>query len=213
MRNFINTILSILSSLAAAPTGWAIYAGVTKQPAFPMWPPAAFVGALAVVSVDIAAALLVIDIGTFNQSLRNKAEIEQLKMRTGQAWTILRSAILAEMFLGLFIVVIDGWLPFGVVVFPLLTGAGVFAFAVRADLSERENKRDEMRVKSKRTTTTKQPSTTPTQPKRKVVTDKQLQTFWLDNPDATNAEVAQHFGRSAEAIRKRKIKLYGVKIE
>jgi len=161
MKKFIDTTLAIFSPLAATPTGWAIYAGVTKQPAFPMWQPVAIVGALAIIAVDIAAATLVTDISTFNQTLKNKTE-QALSMSTRRAWAILLTAIVAEIILGLVIVVFESLLAYGVLVFPIMTGAGVFAFAVRTDLQERESKRDQMRVKPKRTAKHSEESPKPT---------------------------------------------------
>lgn len=153
MKQIIDRLLAIFSPLAAIPTGWAIYAGVTKQPAFPMNPYAAAVGAIAIIFVDIAAATLVTDISTFNLTLKNQTE-KKLEMSTFRAWAILGIAILAEIILALVIVVVEDALVYGVLVFPIITGAGVFAFAVRNDLQRREQERDELRriaKKSKRT--------------------------------------------------------------
>jgi hypothetical protein len=138
MKKFINLILTALSPFAAVPTGWAIYAGVTGQPAFPMNPYAAGIGAVAVIATSIAAGLLIADIATYNQSMKNKTEREELGMSTLPAWLIFLGCVLAEITLSLLIVVIPGALVFGVLVFPLMTAAGVFAFAVRFDLWGRE---------------------------------------------------------------------------
>jgi len=45
---------------------------------------------------------------------------------------------------------------------------------------------------------------------RQPITDKQLNDFWLRNPNATNAEVAKHFGVTRQAIAKRRDNLYSV---
>lgn len=164
MKTTINNIIAILSLFAAVPTGWAIYAGTQKIPAFPMWFYASIAAGIAVVAVDVAAAMLVTDIRTFNQSLRLKGEQELFTMPTRQAWLILIGAVAAEIILGLVIVVIPSLLAGGVIVFPLLSLAGVFAFAVRADLQERESSLQELRAKKKQDVgTTKQPASKPTQ--------------------------------------------------
>lgn len=151
MKKFINVLLSIFSPLAAAPTGWAIYAGVTEQPAFPMWQPAAIVGAIAIITTSIQAGLLVTDIKAYNQGMKNKTEREELGMAELPAWLIFGGCVLAEITLSLLIVVIPGALAFGVLVFPLMTAAGVFAFAVRYDLEQREADRERERVAKKKT--------------------------------------------------------------
>lgn len=149
MKKFINFTLSVFSPLAAVPTGWAIYAGVTGQPAFPMTPVAAGVGAVAVIATSIAAGLLVTDILAYNQTMKNKTERAELSMPVWSAWAILGGCVLAEVALSLLIVVIPGALSFGVLVFPLMTVAGVFAFAVRYDLQQREASREADRVTAK----------------------------------------------------------------
>lgn len=149
MKKYLNLFLSITSPLAAAPTGWAIYAGVTQQPVFPIWNPAAIAGAIAIISTSIAAGLLIVDILAYNQSMKNKTEREELSMPVNRAWFILAGCVLAEITLSLLIVIIPGAISFGVLVFPLMTAAGVFSFAVRFDLQEREQKRAELREKPK----------------------------------------------------------------
>jgi hypothetical protein len=149
MKNFIILILSIISPLAAVPTGWAIYAGVTEQPAFPMNPWAGGIGSVAIIATSIAAGLLVTDILAYNQSMKNKTERAELSMPVWSAWAILGGCVLAEIALSLLIVVIPGALSFGVLVFPLMTVAGVFAFAVRYDLQQREASREADRVVAK----------------------------------------------------------------
>jgi hypothetical protein len=149
MKKLINFALSVFSPCAAVPTGWAIYAGVTGQPAFPMNPWAAGVGAAAVIATSIAAGLLVADIATYNQGMKNKTERDELGMSTRPAWLIFGGCVLAEIALSLLIVVIPGALPFGVLVFPLMTAAGVFAFAVRFDLQQREASREASRTMAK----------------------------------------------------------------
>lgn len=138
MKKTISILLSILSPFAAVPTGWAIYAGVIKYPAFPMNGICAILGAIGVISTSIAAGMLVTDIKAYNQGLKNKTEREELGMSTTPAWLIFGGCVLAEITLSLLIVVIPGALAFGVLVFPLMTAAGVFAFAVKYDLSDRE---------------------------------------------------------------------------
>jgi hypothetical protein len=145
MKKIIIAVLSILATLSAAPTAWAIYAGVRKLDVFPMWPPAAISGAIAIIATSIAAGLLVTDIKAYNQGMKNQTERKELGMSTGPAWFVLGGCVLAEITLSLLIVVIPGALPFGVLVFPLMTLAGVFAFAVRFDLLQRERERTEQR--------------------------------------------------------------------
>ena len=62
-----------------------------------------------------------------------------------------------------------------------------------------------------------QPNETIAKPKRnkkkvakQPITDKQLNDYWLHNPDATNVEVAERFGVTPQAISKRRAKLYSV---
>jgi hypothetical protein len=138
MKRFVNLLLSIFSPLAAVPTGWAIYAGVIKYPAFPMHTVCAILGATGIISTSFAAGLLVTDIKAFNQGLHNITEHKDFEMSTMSAWLIFGGCVLAEITLSLLIVVIPGVLAFSVLVFPLMTAAGVFAFAVRYDLMDRE---------------------------------------------------------------------------
>lgn len=150
LKQFINNFLSIISPLAAVPTGWAIYAGVTEQPAFPMWEPAAVIGAFAVISTSIAAGLLVTDIKAYNQGLKNKTERDELGMSALYAWLVFGGCVLAEITLSLLVVVFPAALAFGVLVFPLMTAAGVFAFAIRFDLQKRESGLNEIRLLAKK---------------------------------------------------------------
>jgi hypothetical protein len=62
VKPVINFLLAALSPFAAVPTGWAIYAGVTKQDVFPMHPIAAGIGAVAIIATSIVSGLLVTDI-------------------------------------------------------------------------------------------------------------------------------------------------------
>lgn len=146
MKTFINSLLLIFAPLASVPTGWAIYAGVMKIPAFPMWQPAAIVGAVAIIATSIAAGLLVVDILAYNQGMKNKTEREELSMSVWPAWGVLILCVLAEVTLSLLIVVIQGALVFGVLVFPMMTAAGVFAFAIRFDLQTRTASREAGRI-------------------------------------------------------------------
>ena len=210
MNKFINSIIAFVSPFAAVPTGWAIYAGVTQQSVFPVWMPAAICGAVAIVTIDIAAASLIVDILNFNQSLKNKTEHELFEMDVKQAWGVLIGAVVAEITLSLLIVVFESMLAWGVVVFPLMTLAGVFAYALRVDLQKRETERDGLRAKPKRNTTTEKQTRNKKIVARKPITDKQLNDYWLRNPHASNTEVAEHFGVTRQAIGKRKAKLYDV---
>lgn len=149
MRKIINFAMSIISPLAAVPTGWAIYAGVTEKPAFPMNPLAAGIGAMAIIVTSIAAGLLVVDIYAYNQGMKNKTERAELTMPVWSAWAILGACVTAEITLSLLIVVISGALRFGVLVFPIMTLAGVFAFAVRYNLQQREAEREQRRKPQK----------------------------------------------------------------
>jgi glucan phosphoethanolaminetransferase (alkaline phosphatase superfamily) len=150
MMKFINSALSVISPLAAVPTGWAIYAGVTSQPAFPMNPIAAVLGAVAVIATSIAAGLLVTDIKTYNQGMKNKTERDELEVSTLPAWLVFGGCVLAEISLSLLIVVIPSLLAWGVLVFPLMTAAGVFAFALRFDLQQREAELSQLRAAEER---------------------------------------------------------------
>lgn len=219
MKNLIILVLSIISPLAAVPTGWAIYAGVTEQPAFPMNPWAAGIGAVAIIATSIAAGLLVTDILAYNQSMKNKTERAELSMPVWSAWAILGGCVIAEIALSLLIVVIPGALSFGVLVFPLMTVAGVFAFAVRYDLQQREVNREQLRATSKKDRETRNATPKPPRNPQKVaekrlqqpVTDEELLSFFAGNPGATNTTAAQHFGVTRQAIGKRVKKLYEVK--
>lgn len=117
----------------------------------------AILGAAGVISTSIAAGMLVTDIKAFNQGLKNKTEQADFSLSTLTAWLIFGGCVLAEITLSLLIVVIPGALAFGVLVFPLMTAAGVFAFAVRYDLEKRESELQETRKeKAKSAATTAQ---------------------------------------------------------
>ena len=192
MSNFINKAIAFVSPFAAVPTGWAIYAGVTKQPAFPIWWPAAIVGAVSIIFVDIAAASLVTDMIHFNQSLKNKTE-RLLTMNVHQAWYILILAVAAEIVLSLVVVVFEQVLEWAVAVFPMMTLAGVFAYAVRTDLQKRIAERDELRAKSKRKPRTTSASPKPSAkspkgwPRKCEYCDEQLQV-----PQSKGAHMKKH---------------------
>jgi hypothetical protein len=219
MKKFINFLLAVFSPLAAVPTGWAIYAGVTEQAAFPMWEPAAMVGALAIITTSVAAGLLVVDIYAYNQSMKNKTERAELGMSALSAWLILGGCVVAEITLSLLIVVIPGALKFGVLVFPLMTAAGVFAFAVRFDLKQREGERAQLRAKKKATTGNQtQPVSkarkavkVAPQVARKAIPDTELLAYLQANPGESHQQVAEHFGVSRQAVGQRVKKLYEVK--
>ena len=159
MKKTIDTILSLLTLLAPVPTGWAIYAGVREIPAFPMpfWP--AFLGSLAIVLLDVAAGDNIMAAKQFKDSLKTRTnkdgEIHIVKKEAALAqpiwwsWTTLIFAVVAEIILALVIVVVDGALEYGVLVFPVLTVAGVFAFSVRRDLALRIARIEALRKSSK----------------------------------------------------------------
>jgi hypothetical protein len=216
MKTFINFLLSVFSPLAAVPTGWAIYAGVTEQPAFPMNPIAAGVGAVAIIATSIAAGLLVTDIYAYNQSMKNKTERAELTMPVWSAWAVLLGCVVSEVALSLLIVVIPGALKFGVLVFPLMTAAGVFAFAVRFNLQQREVNRTQLRAEKRATTSNdksnpRKVARNQKKVTRQPITDDALLTFFAATPGATDTQAAQHFGISRQAIGKRREKLYEVK--
>lgn len=147
MKKSVNLILTVFSIFAAVPTGWAIYAGVTEHPVFPMNTMCAILGAVGVISTSIAAGMLVTDIKAYNQGLHNITERKDFAMSTTSAWLIFGGCVLAEITLSLLIVVFPGALAFGVLVFPLMTAAGVFAFAVKYDLIEKEKDLQETKTK------------------------------------------------------------------
>lgn len=144
MKKFINVLLSICSPLAAVPTGWAIYAGVTETPAFPMHPIAAGIGAVAIIVVNIAAGMLIIDAYGFNQSAQDGEQSQPLLW----SWAVLVVGVAAEIVLSLLIVVFDNLLKFGVLAFPIMTLAGVFVVSIRSDLMIREQDRKQTREKN-----------------------------------------------------------------
>ena len=76
---------------------------------------------------------------------------------------------------------------------------GLTGFIIGGGLVEKETK--------------KESAPQPPRKKKKVaqpITDTQLQKYWLRNPEATNTEVAQHFGVTRQAISKRREKLYSI---
>lgn len=144
----MNTLLTFVAPLTSAPTAWAIFAGITKdRTAIPMNDWIAGVGAISILLVDIAAAVLMVDAYKFKQSASSKTE---LKMIQPLWWSIsiLIVAISAEMMLSLVIVIFKQIQAWGVIVFPFMTLAGAFAVASRIDLTERENLRERERSKA-----------------------------------------------------------------
>lgn len=145
MKNLINSILAVVAPLTSAPTAWAIFAGITEnRTAIPMNDWIAGTGAISILLVDVAAALLMTDAYNFSQSSKNE---EESKMVQPLWWSvlILAIAISSEIFLSLVIVVVDSVKEWGVLVFPLMTLAGAFTVAARIDLTERQNQRKEAR--------------------------------------------------------------------
>jgi hypothetical protein len=222
MNNFINRLLSVLSALATVPAAWAIYAGVTEYPTFPMNRLCAILGAAGVISTSIAAGLLVTDIKAYNQTMKNKTERAEFEMSATPAWLIFGGCVLAEITLSLLIVVIPGALSFGVLVFPLMTAAGVFAFAVRYDLLKRES--DLLQERKQKATApkvarkpkqepVKEPEPFPqvAQLPRKHVKDEDLLAYLASNTGATQAQVAEYFGVTRQAIGPRIKKLCEIK--
>jgi hypothetical protein len=146
MKSAINFLLAVISPFAAVPTGWAIYAGLTDTPAFPMNVWAACIGAIAVVTTTAAAAMLVVDIMKHNQEAQDETE-QKTNLPAWYGWAILVGCIAAEILLTLLIVIIPGALPYGVLAFPVMTLAGAFAFALRMTLGDREQGRSRLRAK------------------------------------------------------------------
>jgi hypothetical protein len=144
---FINVLLAIVSTLAAVPSGWAIYAGVTGHSAFPMHPIAAGIGAIAILIVGLTASMLITDVHQFRQTAQDGAEQKNIQP-LWWSWGILVLAIVSEIILSLVIVVFDGLLKFGVVVFPLMTVAGMLAASARKDLEVRVTWRVAIRAKA-----------------------------------------------------------------
>lgn len=169
MKQAISILLAIFAPLAALPTGWAIYSGAIRQPAFPMNPVIAGIGAGAVVIVSMAASDLLMDIYKFNQKLRNQRE-RALTMPLWWGWAILGTGLGAEIVLSLLIQVFEETTDWAVLVFPLLTLSGAFAFAVRINLHARMEECEQMRVKPARAegTVQSQPAEMPAQRKKRA---------------------------------------------
>lgn len=146
MKKFITSLFSVFSILGAAPTAWAIYAGITKQPAFPVWWPVAIVGAMAVITTTAAAGMLIVDILKHNSEAKD-ADEQKMNLPAWYGWAILAGCTTAEITLSLLIVVYANLLEWGVLAFPLVTLAGVFALAVRMTLQERITDRANSRAR------------------------------------------------------------------
>ena len=144
MKNY----LTYISPLAGIPSAWAIYAAMIGQPAFPMEPIWAGIGAVSVILVALSAAILYHDIKRFNAGLKLKDE-QLLTMSTKGAKWVLALAIFGELSLSLVVVVIEGALVYGVIVFPIMTAAGIFALAIQNDMEQRASDLEQMRSKAK----------------------------------------------------------------
>lgn len=150
MKKFLNDALALVAPLTSAPTAWAIFAGITEgRTAIPMNDWIAGVGAVSILLVDIAAAILMTDAYHFKQSAKTD---DERKMVQPVWWSVLifGIAISSEIFLSLVIAVVEAIKIWGVLVFPLMTLAGAFAVAARIDLTERQFLRVEARKEIQR---------------------------------------------------------------
>lgn len=142
LKRIISLILSLAAPLAAAPTGWAIYAGITGQEPFPMNPIIATIGAISIIVVSMGATLLMSDAYYFRQTSRNNKFERGLLQPLWWGGTILVVTVLSEIMLTLFV----RWFTYyTVLVFPIMTLAGAFAVAGRIDLDYRNKVREEKR--------------------------------------------------------------------
>lgn len=167
----MKNIISLLSLLAAAPTAWAVYAGVTKQPAFPMPSQVAVCAAGAIIIIALVVGDYLMAARQFNVTLRAvEAGREKLLIPLWWGWSLIALAVLAEIVLSLLVAIIPGLAPYAVLVFPMLTLSGAFAYNLRADLLERVAVRDKLRSKPPQTATQKPapaPQVQPTAPQYK----------------------------------------------
>lgn len=136
MKKLITLFLSFFSVLGAAPTGWAIYAGITKQSAFPVHEPWASIGAIAVITTTAAAGMLIVDILKHNSEAKD-ADEKKNNLPAWYGWAILAGCTLAEISLSLLVVIFPAALEYGVLAFTMVTVAAVFVLAVRMTLQER----------------------------------------------------------------------------
>ena len=58
MKRFVNILMTIFAPLAAAPTGWAIFAGMTERNPFPVYDPIAAIGAISILVVAVLAEIV-----------------------------------------------------------------------------------------------------------------------------------------------------------
>lgn len=208
-------VLDTLPLFASVPTGWAVYAGVREQPAFPMPVPVAVVGAISIIAVSIATTDVMMDATKFNKGLKNKEE-RALSIPAWWALGVISLAIVSEIVLTLVIVVLPQTLEFGVLVFPVVTLSGALTFAIRRSLQERKQELGKLRQDKKQR---KQARDASKASLRKLVKqdDKplrkhgvqvaQLLAQWEQDPQATDSKVAQAVGVSRQAVAQRRKKL------
>ena len=146
MKKFINVLMTIFAPLAAAPTGWAIFAGMTERNPFPVYDPIAATGAISIIVVSLSATILISEAYFFKQTARGEFE-ESLIQPLSWSISILVVAVLAEIVLSLVIVVLKELINFGVLAFPIMTLAGAFAAAGHLDLQNRNSIREAAREK------------------------------------------------------------------
>jgi hypothetical protein len=149
MKKVLDAILNLVTLIAPIPTGWAVYAGLSVREAWPMPLYIAVPGAVALVAVSISISSYIIDVNSFNKSLRRADKTGELAIQTVNAlpgWGLLGLATAAEITLALLVSIIPGLRTYAVLAFPLLTGAGIFTFVLRVQLAERMKERDSLRI-------------------------------------------------------------------
>ena len=149
MKKILDSLLSVSPLLAPIPTGWAVYAGLTVKDAWPMPVYVALPGSVALIAVSISVSSYIIDVNTFNKSLRRADKTGEQAIQPVNAlpgWVLLSMATAAEITLALLVSIIPGLRTYAVLAFPLLTGAGIFTLVLRVQLAEKTKDRDSLRI-------------------------------------------------------------------
>jgi len=152
LKKILDTALSLVTLIAPIPTGWAVYAGLSVRDAWPMPGYIAIPGSVALVAVSISVSSYIIDVNSFNKSLRRAdrtGERAISPINTMSGWMLLTLATLSEITLALLVSIVPGLRTYAVLAFPLLTGAGIFTFVLRVQLAEKVTERDKQRIDRK----------------------------------------------------------------
>jgi len=218
-------VLQYLPLLAPVPTAWMVGQATIDVLRFPF--PVAVVSALVIEGLGFVAVNTAIQMRDFNYRLTVNEKAQKLSAPVGQAYaaTVLYTVV------ALLMTVLTHIFPqlavYAPMPFILMGVAGAWLYALRADLSikiqernqgreqarqervERQQAKAKLQAQAAKQANKLQPQVVQArkQADKQVVQDEALLAYWRDNPQASDQQVADTFGKSRQAIQQRRDKL------